>query len=57
MRGRLTATADAKAHGAVAGCHPLHVRALGCRVAHPRLPIVPRARLVVESDNLKHAEH
>ena len=57
MRGRLTATADPEAHGTVAGRGAPHARALGRCVAHPRLPIVSRARFVVESHNLKHAEH
>ena len=54
---RLTATADSEAHGAVAGGHALLLGALRGRVAHPLLSIVPRARVVVESHNLKHAEH
>ena len=54
---RLTATADPEAHGAVAGGHALLLGALRGRVAHPLLSIVPRARVVVESHNLKHAEH
>lgn len=57
MRGRLTATADPEAHGTVAGRGAPHARALGRCVAHPRLSIVSRARFVVESHNLKHAEH
>ena len=54
---RLTATADSEAHGAVAGGHALLLGALRGRVAHPLLSIVTRARVVVESHNLKHAEH
>ena len=57
MGRRLTATADPEAHGAVAGGHALLLGALRGRVAHPLLSIVTRARVVVESHNLKHAEH
>ena len=55
--GRLTATADPEAHGTGARGHPLVGRALCRRVARPRLSIVPHACFVVESHNLKHAEH
>ena len=57
MGRRLTATADPEAHGAVACRAASHAGALRVCVAHPRLPIVPRARFVVESHDLKHAEH
>ena len=53
----LTATADSEAHGAVSSGGASHAGALGRRVADPGLPIVARARVVVEADNLKHAEH
>ena len=57
MRGRLTATADPEAHGTVARRRAPHVGALSRRVAHPILIISSLARFIVESDNLKHAEH
>ena len=53
----LTATADSEAHGTVSSGGASHAGALGRRVAHSHLAIVTRARVVVEPDNLKHAEH
>ena len=53
----LTATADSEAHGAVSSGGAPHAGALGRRVADPGLPVVARARVVVEADNLEHAEH